>query len=297
MVVNTDPTTTPASTQGAHGPSDGLCISVSKSASLATKPRNGGSAAMLAVAAAAMHEQRAAADFPATPAAGCRGCRVAWSMMPTTMNSAALNIACAHSMVSPASISSPPPVPTSRVIRPSWLTVPNARISFRSYSRTARQPANSIVSRPSTTIDRPPRRRIGESGRQPGHQIHAGLDHGGGVQVGADRCRRGHRARQPEVHRHDRGLGQRADQNEHQGDVTASARRRLGHQFGQQVGAGALAEDDDPDQHRQAAGRGDHQRLGRRAAAGGPFGVVADEQERQHRRSVPRTRRAPACCR
>ena len=80
---------------------------------------------------------------------------VAWSMTPTTMNSAALNIACAHSMASPASIMSPPPVPTITVIRPSWLTVPNARISFRSYSRTARQPASSIVSRPRvTTIGR-----------------------------------------------------------------------------------------------------------------------------------------------
>ena len=54
MVVNTDPPTTPASTHGAHAPSDALCSSVSKSASLATKPRKGGSAAMLAVAAAAM---------------------------------------------------------------------------------------------------------------------------------------------------------------------------------------------------------------------------------------------------
>ena len=68
---------------------------------------------------------------------------VAWSMMPTTMNSAALNMACAHSMASPASIRSLPPAPTITVIRPSWLTVPNARISFRSYSRMARQPASS----------------------------------------------------------------------------------------------------------------------------------------------------------
>ena len=75
-----------------------------------------------------------------------------WSMMPTTMNRAALNIACAHSMVSPASIRSPPPAPTIRVIRPSWLTVPNARMSLRSYSRTARQPASSMVARPRTTI-------------------------------------------------------------------------------------------------------------------------------------------------
>ena len=80
---------------------------------------------------------------------------VAWSMTPTTMNSDALNIACAHSMASPATIKSPPPAPTITVISPSWLTVPNARINFRSYSRTARQPANSMVSRPRiTTVGR-----------------------------------------------------------------------------------------------------------------------------------------------
>ncbi len=80
---------------------------------------------------------------------------VAWSMTPTTMNSAALNIAWAHSIASPASIMSGPPVPTMMVIRPSWLTVPKARINLRSYSRTARQPAISMVSRPSpTTIGR-----------------------------------------------------------------------------------------------------------------------------------------------
>ena len=80
---------------------------------------------------------------------------VAWSMTPTTMNSAALNMACAHSRASPASIRSLPPAPTITVIKPNWLTVPNARISFRSYSRTARQPASSTVSTPSvTTIGR-----------------------------------------------------------------------------------------------------------------------------------------------
>jgi hypothetical protein len=52
-------------------------------------------------------------------------------------------------MARPASIISLPPEPTITVMRPSWLTVPNARISLRSYSRSARQPASSMVSRPS----------------------------------------------------------------------------------------------------------------------------------------------------
>ncbi len=150
-MVNTDAATTPASTHGAHGPSDGLCSSVSKSASLATKPRNGGSAAMLAVAPAAITNSPGS-RCPSQASRRMSRVPVAWSTMPTTMNRAALNIACAHSMVSPASIRSPPPEPTSTVMRPSWLTVPNARMSLRSYSRTARQPASSMVSRPSPTM-------------------------------------------------------------------------------------------------------------------------------------------------
>jgi len=67
------------------------------------------------------------------------------------MNNAALNIAWAHSIASPASIRSPLPAPTSTAISPNWLTVPNARINFRSYSRTARQPANSSVATPRIT--------------------------------------------------------------------------------------------------------------------------------------------------
>lgn len=150
MVVKTEPRTTPPSTHGAQGPNDELCSSVSKSASLATNPRNGGSAAMLAVASAAI-TNRLGARLPSQASRRMSRVPVAWSITPTTMNSEALNIACAQSMVRPASIRSPPPLPTMIVIRPSWLTVPNARISLRSYSRTARHPASSIVASPSTT--------------------------------------------------------------------------------------------------------------------------------------------------
>ena len=153
-MVNTEPNTTPARTNGANVPRDALWASVSKSASFATKPRNGGSAAMLAVAAAATTKSGLCRP-PSHASLRMSRVPVAWSTMPTTMNSAALNMACAHSIANPASIRSLPPAPTIRVIRPSWLTVPNARISLRSYSRTARQPASSIVSRPSvTTIGR-----------------------------------------------------------------------------------------------------------------------------------------------
>ena len=56
----------------------------------------------------------------------------AWSMMPTTMNSDALNSACASIIVMPASAASWLPVPTSTMMNPSWLTVPNASSSLRS---------------------------------------------------------------------------------------------------------------------------------------------------------------------
>ena len=118
MNVNVDPSTIAASTNGALPPSCGLCSSVSKSASLATKPKNGGNPAMLAAAAAAM---TSSAGLLAPSQASSRMSRVpvAWSITPTTMNSVALNIAWAHNRASPASIMSPPPVPTITVIIPS----------------------------------------------------------------------------------------------------------------------------------------------------------------------------------
>ncbi len=48
----------------------------------------------------------------------------AWSTMPTTMNNAALNSACAVSMAMPASAPLLVPNPTMAIRNPSWLTVP-----------------------------------------------------------------------------------------------------------------------------------------------------------------------------
>ena len=164
MVVKMEPRTTAASTNGAAAPSEALCAIASKSASLATKPRNGGTAAMLAAASTAMTNS-GRHSWPSHASRRMSRVPVAWSMMPTTMNSAALNNACAHSSARPASIKSLPPAPTSSVMNPSWLTVPNARISFRSYSRTARQPASSRVTRP----------RITTVGRQGGASANPGV--------------------------------------------------------------------------------------------------------------------------
>ena len=105
---------------------------------------------MLAAAAAAMTSSTGLRE-PSHASSRMSRVPVAWSMTPTTMNSVALNIAWAHNSASPASITSPPPVPTSTVIIPSWLTVPYARTSFRSYSRSARHPAMISVSEPRTT--------------------------------------------------------------------------------------------------------------------------------------------------
>lgn len=77
---------------------------------------------------------------------------VVWSMIPTTMNSAALNIAWATTIVMPASAASRVPRPTRTIMKPSWLTVPNASTSLRSKARIARHPARTIVSRPSVMI-------------------------------------------------------------------------------------------------------------------------------------------------
>lgn len=46
------------------------------------------------------------------------------SMMPTVKNRGALNVAWAISMASPPSSASGLPVPMTRVINPSWETVP-----------------------------------------------------------------------------------------------------------------------------------------------------------------------------
>ena len=54
-----------------------------------------------------------------------------------------------------------------------------------------------------------------------------------------------------------------------------------------EIRAGDLTQDDDADQHGQAAGGGDQQGLGRGPATGGAYRVEADEQERQDRRQFP----------
>ncbi len=63
-----------------------------------------------------------------------------------------------------------------------------------------------------------------EGGREPGHEVDAGLHHRRRVQVRRHRCRCGHRGGQPGVERHLRALGERADQDQHQRDRRRRAR-------------------------------------------------------------------------
>ena len=71
------------------------------------------------------------------------------------MNSAALKSAWTTSSSQPASAASEVPAPKSTIMKPSWLTVPNASMSFRSFWRSAWTPPARIVTLPTTnTIGR-----------------------------------------------------------------------------------------------------------------------------------------------
>ena len=64
------------------------------------------------------------------------------------MNSVALNMECAKVIASPAIVASREPTPITAVMKPSWETVPYARISLRSRCFSAIQPPSSMVNRP-----------------------------------------------------------------------------------------------------------------------------------------------------
>ena len=136
-----------------------------------------------------------------------------------------------------------------------------------------------------------PQRRLGEARGEAGHQVDAGLDHRGGVQVRGHRGGRGHRGRQPEVQRDQRGLRHGADEEQEDRHVHhGPALRQLGgrrEHLGDPVGARGLAQHHDADQHGQAAGGGEHEGLQRRAPGGQAGPAVADEQERQDGGDLP----------
>ncbi len=136
----------------------------------------------------------------------------------------------------------------------------------------------------------PPQSGAGEPGRERRGEEDAGLDHRRGVQVGADRGGRGHRAGQPEVERHQGGLGDRAHQHQPDGHGDGGARRPVAqrrHHLVDLKAAGRLAEHHETDEHGQAAERGDDQRVDRRPPVGPALRVVPDQHEGEDRGEFP----------
>ena len=128
---------------------------------------------------------------------------------------------------------------------------------------------------------------VGVAGGEAGDEVDARLHHRGGVQVGGDRGGRGHRGREPEVERHERALRDRADEHQRDAPFGRRARDRLGDELGERARAAGDDEHHEADEHREAAERGDGERLQGRTAALLPTGVVADEEVREHARRLP----------
>jgi hypothetical protein len=135
--------------------------------------------------------------------------------------------------------------------------------------------------------DRAPRRCCGEYRGEEGDEVDAGLHHRRGVQVRADRGRRGHRAGEPEVEGEDRRLAQGPHEQQHERRVDDRAGRRLGEDGGDARSAGVDDHQHDADEHDESAERRHQQGLQRGAAAGRAAVVVADEQVRQDARDLP----------
>lgn len=74
-----------------------------------------------------------------------------WSTMPTAKKADALNRPWATSMTVPALMASSVPMPNTATRKPSWLTVPWARSTLRSWRRNARTPATTMVVRPTVS--------------------------------------------------------------------------------------------------------------------------------------------------
>ena len=135
-----------------HGPADrdpAVDRSASSTASLATKPSDERDAG---------HRRGADRPRPRRPRPHDRSRRGIrrrsrvpnwWSRMPTTMNVGGLEArrgraAAPHRPPSPPAV----PMPNTATMKPSWLTVPKASSSLRSYWRRARSPPATIVTRP-----------------------------------------------------------------------------------------------------------------------------------------------------
>ena len=125
---------------------------------------------------------------------------------------------------------------------------------------------------------------------QPRHQEDPGLHHGRGMQVGADRRRGRHRARQPEMERELRRLGERADQDQDQRrDIEGRGPDRLARQqdVRKLVRPRDLPQQQEPRDHRQPPHPRHDQRHARALPRLGLVPPVANEQERRQRGEFP----------
>ena len=136
----------------------------------------------------------------------------------------------------------------------------------------------------------PPDGSVGDARGKPRHQVDARLHHRGRVQVGADRRRCGHRGREPGVEGQLCRLRQRADEDQRNGGRDRAALEATGlperDDLRDPVGAGRLAQQDEPEQHHESAEHGDQQRLDRCAPVLPRLAALAHEQERRHRRQL-----------
>ena len=125
---------------------------------------------------------------------------------------------------------------------------------------------------------------------EPGQQEHAGLHHGGGMQVGRNRRRRCHGMGQPEVERKLRALCQCAehDQDQCHGipgmalDRVCRRQNRI-----QVIAAGHVPEQQHAAQQRQSARAGNDKRHARAAARVHAVMPVGDEHERSEAGQLP----------
>ena len=124
-----------------------------------------------------------------------------------------------------------------------------------------------------------------------GEQIDAGLHHGRGMQVGADRRRRGHRIGQPEVKRELGRLGERARQHQDQDRQVVGVSPNgiaIRQDLRQLEGTGGQPQHDQAGQQGEAPGAGQQQGLQRRPARLGRGVVEADQQVGRERRQFPK---------
>ena len=188
--------------------------SAANAASLPTKPSSGGTPA---IESAARPPMTASAGSRRPSPDSCRRSRVpvAWSMTPTVRKSVDLNSACAMVIDQPgrgellaagADEHHEEAELADRAEREQQLQVGLAERAVAADEHRRRAEAEH---------DRPPAGHVGEPGREAGDQVDAGLHHRRGVQVRADRGGRLHRGGQPEVERHQRRLGDRADEEQH----------------------------------------------------------------------------------